>query len=119
MKFWVTVFSSILIFSCAGNNLPNGVLSLNQMKLIIWDLTRVSQYKETDDLHAMKDSTAKKKDITLLYQQVFSLHKVNKEDFYKSLNYYQNNPLLNKTLYDTLAAYASRQRGDLYKKGFR
>lgn len=83
------------------------------MKFIMWDLTRTGEYL---DIRRIKDTSKIKPSVTFSFQQVFSLHKVKKDDFYRSLKFYQSHPELNKILFDSLAAYANRERTELYKK---
>lgn len=113
MKPFFLLFIIIFIIACSGNRLPKNIIAINDMKTIIWDLTRAGQYREIKDI---TDTLSRKTSVTAAFQQVFSLHKIKKDDFYNSLHYYQSNPVLNKILFDSLAAFCNRQRELLYKR---
>ena len=61
--------------------------------------------------YAIKDTTKniKTQRITL-YEQIFAIHKTNREEFYKSFKYYQQHPDKNKILFDSLNAYINRKK---------
>jgi len=87
-------------------------MPVNKMKVIVWDMVQAGAYasyrKETD--------TAVKIINTAYMAEVLKMHNINKADFFKSFNYYQAHPLLNKELFDSISAYSQRQRNDVYKK---
>lgn len=67
----------------------------------MWDMLRADQYVVN---YVMKDSTKNKKDeSTKLYDQIFRLYHVNKNEFSTSLKYYQSEPQLIKPILDSLA----------------
>jgi hypothetical protein len=51
-----------------------------------------------------------------MFQQVFAIHGITKDEFYKSYRYYEGHPDKNKILMDSVSAYATRQRLELYKR---
>lgn len=61
------------------------------------------------DVHLMEgelqgiNKTEKDSVANLYYYYIFKLHDVNQEDFYQSLNYYNNHPDLLETLYSATA----------------
>ena len=114
MKSIYAAIILVLLSACTGSGIPDDIIGIDEMKIIIWDLTRAGEYKEISDNRKMNDTLYKKKDLIFLYQQVFSLHHIKKEVFYKSLDYYTVRPDLNKTLYDSVSAYANRQRVEMY-----
>lgn len=114
MRSFILLLFIFFITACGQHKIPDDIIKVNDMKFIMWDLTRAGQYNELKNL---KDTSSKiKPSATLLYEQVFSLHKVKKDDFYKSLKFYQSHPDINKVLMDSLAAYATRERTKLYQK---
>jgi hypothetical protein len=50
-----------------------------------------------------------------LYETVFKLHKVTRDEFRKSLTYYEGRPDLMRIIFDSLSSMESRHRNDLYK----
>ena len=83
------------------------------MKLIVWDMIRGGELAKNQNI---KDSGIIKVKTLENFQQVFSIHGISKDEFYKSYTYYEKHPNKNKILMDSVIAYANRQRADLYKK---
>lgn len=103
-----------VLFSCSSpNDIPTGILTINEMKPIVWDMLRAGGLAEVQITR--KDSVIILKKNTDLYQQVFRIYHISKEDFYKSYEYYQQHPDRNKILMDSVIQYANRQRQELFK----
>ena len=102
-KIKYTLIASLFFFSCKNNH-----LSINTMKVIVWDMACA------DELFAqkmMKDSSVlQKKENIKLYEQVFLIHKISKNQFYDNYKYYQLHPDQFKILMDSVQAYGSRLR---------
>jgi hypothetical protein len=49
-----------------------------------------------------------------LMETVFKIHHTTREEFKKSLSFYESRPDLNKIIFDSLAADANRHRAELY-----
>jgi hypothetical protein len=92
--------------------IPKDILPVDTMKVIVWDLTQAGAYtsylKDTD--------TTNKKINTAYLAEALKLYKISKDDFFKSFNFYQAHPVLNKELFDSVYAYAQRQRNEMYKR---
>ncbi len=102
----------ILFCQCSSHKIPPDVLSINQMKTIIWDLLKAGEVGARDTIH---NKTVKFQDQeTTLYQAVFQLHHTDKASFYKSYNFYLQNPKWNSILMDSLNALANRERNSIY-----
>ena len=104
-----------ILFSCRNDEeIPAGVLSKEKMEDLMLDLARADQYvsgfKPTDSTHDQKAETIK------VYQEVFLLHRTTKQDFEKSLAYYQARPEILKVMFDTLNARQQRQQSDSYNR---
>lgn len=99
---------SVLFTACGNNGVPSEYLGINEMKKVMWDITRAddlaSQEAGTDTAKSLKEATAR------YYSQVFAIHKINKEKFYKSYNYYQQHPQLYRALMDSLYNYGMQMR---------
>ncbi|MEP6514085.1 MAG: DUF4296 domain-containing protein [Parafilimonas sp.] len=111
----VFIFLISILFSCtsADRYIPSDVIPLNDMKLIVWDMMQAEEFAR---LKHNKDSNLLYPKTSEMFQQVMRIRKTDKENFYKSFTYYQSHPILNKILFDSVSAYASRQRQLLYKK---
>jgi hypothetical protein len=105
---------TVCFFSCTSS-VPKDVLPPKKMQTVLWD---VMQADEMAEYYSVKDSTfhglAKHADY---YQKVFSIHKVSKEDFTRSLRYYENHPAALKTILDSLQKFGERlQKRDTLNK---
>jgi hypothetical protein len=100
--------------SCSSQNkLPDDVMGVNKMKLILWDMIKASELSQQQ---YPKDSAALRSKTLERYQTVFYINGITKDEFYKSYRYYQEHPDKNKTLMDSVSAYAERSRINLFKK---
>lgn len=91
------------LLACSGKNkVPRGILPPQKMQAIMWDMLKadgfVSEYLSKDS------SLDKKQESIKLYDEIFLIHTTNKEEFKKSLSYYQDHPAIYKVLLDSLSA---------------
>jgi hypothetical protein len=85
-----------------------GILSYNEMKLVMWDMTLADEFAA---VYIKRDSTKDlQKETNLLYQKVFVLHKTDSAHFFNSFDFYRKHPDNYKILLDSLYAYANRER---------
>jgi hypothetical protein len=110
------VFSLMILFAACSNrsNIPADIIPLDSMTLIMKDIIIANEYSL---VNVPKDST--KKDKILANQQlldgVFKIHHVTRESFQNSYQFYESRPDMNKTIFDSLSAYANRHKTDLYR----
>lgn len=114
MRSLGVLFITIVIFSCKSS-VPKDVLPPKKMQAVLWD---VMQADEMAEYYSVKDSTfrsmSKHADY---YQNIFSIHQITRADFNKSLAYYENHPVVLKTILDSLKSFGERmQRADSLKK---
>ena len=84
------------------------VLPFDTIKVVMWDLLNAEEF---NNILIIKDSTLKKtKNNLKLYQQVFFMHHLSKEQFYYSYQFYEQHPDQFKTLMDSVSSYGPRQR---------
>ncbi len=106
MKRLVCIIFITATIACGKNH--SSVLSLNDMKTVMWDMLNAdSWYAQT----ALRDTTGKlnKKNIEW-YGQIFLEHDITKEQFYKSYSYYEARPEKMKLLMDSIEAYGTRTK---------
>jgi hypothetical protein len=109
----------VLLIIAAGcsdkNNVPSGILSQEKMAGVLWDMIQADQYST---LYLAKDSakTNTKMETLRLYEEVFRLHQVSREEFRKSYQYYLDHPALNQVLFDSLEAKGIRLRTEGYSR---
>jgi hypothetical protein len=95
------VLFAIILFSCGRKEKRADVLSQNKMREVMWDMIRTDQWV-SDQL--IKDSSKNKKEESIkLYEEVFHIHGITKDEFKKSLDYYSSRPDLFRPIIDSLA----------------
>jgi len=96
---------------CADKeSVPSGILPLSKMQTVMWDMIQADQYAA---LSVAKDSSGhinNKTETLKLYEEVFRLHEVSREEFRKSYRYYLDHPELNQQLFDSLISQGNRLR---------
>ncbi|MCY7421900.1 MAG: DUF4296 domain-containing protein [Chitinophagaceae bacterium] len=113
MKYCIPCFL-LLAVACSTNEVPKNIIPPKEMKTLVFDLMKADNYVNN---YVLKDTSLKSKDQHIkMYEQVFSIHKTTKKDFYNSLTYYQQHPRVNKALFDSTLAFANRQREVMYKE---
>jgi hypothetical protein len=98
----VILFYLFLIIGCKSRNtIPRGIIPNDKMQKIIWDMVRADEYFST--IGYVNDTLLEKRTQRLnMYGQIFQIHKTTKEEFKKSLVFYQTHPALLKTMMDSL-----------------
>ncbi|HUC83425.1 MAG TPA: DUF4296 domain-containing protein [Flavisolibacter sp.] len=88
------------IASCSSNDVPNEVLPPEKMGAVWYDIAMADEFV---DFASMSDSTFRKPSKrTGLYDTVFQLHKITKEQYKKSEKFYQSRPDLMKEIFEDL-----------------
>ena len=100
IRFASVIFCFLLICCSPKEPIPNEVFPVKKMQAVLWDVMRAD---EIANYYKAKDSTIDllSKHIQL-YDTIFSIHKVTKEDFKRSLQFYQSRPDLLKIILDSL-----------------
>lgn len=109
------VILTIFIFGCTNTTkIPDDILSKQKMQAILWDMIQAERFSA---LPSQKDSSLKNSqdEKFKLYEQVFYIHKVSKDDFVKSYRYYLSRPDIARVIFDSIAVRAERQKANNYK----
>ncbi|MEO6721315.1 MAG: DUF4296 domain-containing protein [Ferruginibacter sp.] len=119
MKSFISAILIVwLLLGCSDNGKSSSdILDKQKMTSVLWDIMRANSYTE---LFIKKDSL---KDLMMenmkLQQQIFTVHKVSKEDFYKSYSYYASQPDQMRSILDSIGAKAERDRFKPYERNNR
>jgi len=93
----------LIIFSSCnqGNKIPKEIIDKQHMQELMWDMMRADVFLID---YAGKGDTAfnRSKGSIAFYQKVLTLHNTNKEEFKRSLDWYQQHPKEMKIILDTL-----------------
>ena len=102
MRYFLIAFFLFLFQSCVEKDkLPANVLSKNKMQSVLWDLLRADEFVVNN---STKDSALNIRDKSIeLYDQVFRIHNITRDEFQKSLDYYQTRPDLLKVILDSIS----------------
>jgi hypothetical protein len=97
------------------DKIPSGVIGKDEMEKIIWDMMLADQYSAN---YLIKDSARVnvKMETLKLYETVFRLHKVTRDEFRKSFEFYQGRPDITRTMFDSLLAKGNRARMENYSR---
>lgn len=112
-----TVFMFCFLIGCAEKPGKKGILSVNDMKLVMWDMLQADEFVGTFmrlDSTIHLDSAA-----NVYYQKIFFLHKTSQKEFFRSFDYYKMNPGYYKILLDSLNDYGNRERDEFSKRRMR
>lgn len=89
----------LLLFSCSGD-VPKGIMPPEKMEAVWYDVIRADEWV---DFARLQDSTflpfSKR---ASLYDSVFRLHQISKEDYRKSEAFYRSRPDLLKEIFQSL-----------------
>jgi len=102
-NFFIICLLSSLTYACSDKDkLPKGVLPKQQMREVMWDMTRAGEF--LNGFVFKKDSSLNKIAVSeKWFEKVYQLHKITKADFEKSFAYYNGRPALMKEMLDSLA----------------
>lgn len=109
----------LAVSSCSDkDSVPAGVLPHEKMEAVMWDVIQSEQYSAT---YLAKDSAHinLKLENLKLYDEVFRLHQVSREEFRKSYLYYMGRADLSQVLFDSLLAKGNRLRTESYSRPYR
>jgi hypothetical protein len=114
---WITGWLIILIIAGCVNNtkIPPGIIEKPRMEKILWDMLQADRYVANFIMNKEGDSAVKKLQATELYEQVFRLNKISRDEFLKSYKFYLGRPDITKVMFDSISARADRQRNEMYR----
>jgi hypothetical protein len=97
------------LVACSDKHtLPKDVIVPVSMQKIVWDMLQADEVALQNKL---KDTTIVLKNESFkLYDKVFAIHKVSRDQFYKSYEYYQKHPHLYKALMEGVKSIAQKER---------
>ena len=103
----------LFIVSCSSDALPKDVFPPGKMESVLYDVIRADEWV---DFSILRDSTYRNfGKRSALYDSIFHIHSITKENFRKSLEYYQNRPDLLKGILDSLHRKTDPSRIDSVK----
>jgi hypothetical protein len=110
----IFIISVFFLAACASKNTKKeALLPLKTMQLTVWQLMQVDEYlsRQTQADTTVQPSLEKAK----YYQRVFNLNKVDRVQFYATMDYLDMHPVALKELMDSVEALSKREKLDLMK----
>jgi hypothetical protein len=95
---------SFFLFACSGDRVPKDVLPRDKMGAVLYDIILADEWVDFTRMHDSSYLNFSKR--TAVYDSVFQLHTIKKEDYQKSMNYYQSRPDLLKEILDSIKTRA-------------
>jgi hypothetical protein len=102
----LTVFIASISACNNKDNIPNGILPKDQMQSVLWDVMQAESYTNSFIIRGYKKNLVIED--AKLQEQIFSIHHISKEDFYKSYNYYKEHTNLLLAVLDSITAQQNR-----------
>ena len=91
---------SLFLLSCAGEPVPKDIFPPKKMTAVLYDIVLADEWVDFTRLHDSNYSKFAKR--TTVYDSVFQIHGINKQQYQKSMAYYQNLPDLLKEILDSV-----------------
>lgn len=99
-------FSALLFLYSCKESLPPEIIKPKKMEEILWDIVRAEALSKE---RANRDSSViLENEKTGLYNEIFLIHNISKEQFDKSYTYYNNHPDIMGTMLDSIHIRHSR-----------
>lgn len=96
----VLLFLPLFLLSCSGDDVPKGILPPQKMEGILYDVIRADEWV---DFAVLQDSTFRPfSKRGALYDSVFRIHSISKDDYRRSMAFYQSRPDLLKEILTSL-----------------
>lgn len=116
MNRLVFVFFLLLIVACTNKEkIPEGIMPPEKMEKVMWDMLQADRYAamylvRDTGMVSVQDETFK------VYDQVFQIHSISKDQFLESFQFYLGRPDLSKKMFDSLSAEANRKKIEAFKR---
>lgn len=116
MRIIAGLLAVLLVTGCSDKDkVPSGIIPREKMEKILWDMVEADQYAA---VYLVKDSMRVnvKMETLKLYQEIFQLNQVSRDEFRKSFAYYQEHPELTRNVFDSIIARGNRLRTESYSR---
>ena len=115
MRTCLAVCIIIVVAACTDNTkVPKNIIQKDKMQKVLWDMVQADRFA-VDFLPKPGDSAYDETKVLKVYQKVFNVHGITRDQFLKSYTFYLNHPDITKVLYDSISVQAERRREEVYK----
>ncbi len=99
----------VLLFSCRSKqDIPEGILKPAKMQVVLFDVIRADNF--VFDYVKKDSSKIPALELAKLQRQIFAEHKISKEEFYKSYEFYKTHPDIMQPMLDSMINITSRNK---------
>jgi hypothetical protein len=109
-KLLLFIWVAIVVIACNGKQTPKDLLPFKTMQTVVWQLMKADEvYTRVSPL----DSTWRKdRKNVQFYQQIFDYNKVDRVQFYKTIDYLERHPVEFKELLDSVNELSKREKNE-------
>ena len=102
------IILSFILWGCQNKAAKDKLVDMKTMQTVVWQLMQADEYYTSV---SVIDSTwkADKKNVEF-YQQIFDLNKVDRVEFYNTIDYLQRHPTEFKELIDSVNELSKREK---------
>ena len=103
----------LVCHSCNDKKQEGSIIAKEKMQAVLWDILQA----EVFTVNFIKKDSSKNEpaENASLQKKIFDLHKISRDDFTKSYDYYSSQPELMKLMLDSMSARAERDRNKVMK----
>lgn len=114
MRYWLLCLLFIFSACSKKDKIPPDVIGKEKMELVLWDMIQADRFVAQ---FLLKDSAKRniREESLILYEKVFQVHKISRDQFVKSYKYYLSRPDITRVIFDSLATRAQRKKEEVYK----
>ena len=98
----------IFVFSCQYKGNQENKIPFDKMKVVLYQLMQADEYYTRTLI--LDSSVLNDKKNVQFYKQIFEMNKVDKDDFYATLTYFQKRPTEFKALMDSAYELSKREK---------
>ena len=111
--YLIMVLMSLLSACSSPEKKPADLLDKEKMEKVLWDMVLADRFSSQ---YLLKDSLKMdvKSETFKLYEEVFAVNKVSRDQFISSYKYYLNHPRILKVMFDSISARGNRERKALF-----
>ena len=102
------IILSFILWGCQNKAAKDKLVDRKTMQTVVWQLMQADEYYTRASL---MDSTLRlnKKNVQM-YQQIFTINKVDRIDFYNTIDYLERHPIEFKQLMDSVNEVSKREK---------
>jgi hypothetical protein len=115
MKGVAAVILVVIFAACSNNDkIPKGIIGKAEMEKVMWDMLMADRYVNNYVLRSKDTLPERKKNAAVVYEKVFQLHGITRDEFIKSYKFYLSRPDITKVMFDSISSRADKRRAEVH-----